>query len=135
VKPAYRPMVSRSSMMVGLVNHLNKRVAVGVMHYLKLATWLTTRSMPVQWSLLTGYPTTTWGKAQFGGQRFGEMEVWALEAYGAAYTLQEILTYKSDDDVVGRVNTYEAIIEGNQFQSLGYRNPSVCWLRNCNHLG
>jgi len=51
------------------------------------------------------------GKAQFGGQRFGEMEVWALEAYGAAYTLQEILTYKSDD-VVGRVKTYEAIVKG-----------------------
>ena len=51
------------------------------------------------------------GKAQFGGQRFGEMEVWALEAYGAAYTLQEILTYKSDD-TVGRVKTYEAIVKG-----------------------
>ena len=51
------------------------------------------------------------GKAQFGGQRFGEMEVWALEAYGAAYTLQEILTVKSDD-VVGRVKTYEAIVKG-----------------------
>jgi DNA-directed RNA polymerase subunit beta len=55
------------------------------------------------------------GKAQFGGQRFGEMEVWALEAYGAAYTLQEMLTVKSDD-VTGRVNTYEAIVKGEQIE-------------------
>lgn len=61
------------------------------------------------YSLVTQQPLG--GKAQFGGQRFGEMEVWALEAYGAAYTLQEILTYKSDD-VVGRVKTYEAIVKG-----------------------
>ena len=58
------------------------------------------------------------GKAQFGGQRFGEMEVWALEAYGAAYTLQEILTVKSDD-VVGRVKTYEAIIKGDNISEPG----------------
>ena len=58
------------------------------------------------------------GKAQFGGQRFGEMEVWALEAYGAAHTLQEILTYKSDD-VVGRVKTYEAIVKGEQIPKPG----------------
>ena len=61
------------------------------------------------YSLVTQQPLG--GKAQFGGQRFGEMEVWALEAYGAAYTLQEILTVKSDD-VVGRVKTYEAIVKG-----------------------
>ena len=61
------------------------------------------------YSLVTQQPLG--GKAQFGGQRFGEMEVWALEAYGAAYTLQEILTYKSDD-VVGQVKTYEAIVKG-----------------------
>ncbi len=64
---------------------------------------------PVPYSLVTQQPLG--GKAQFGGQRFGEMEVWALEAYGASYTLQEILTVKSDD-VVGRVKTYEAIIKG-----------------------
>ena len=58
------------------------------------------------------------GKAQFGGQRFGEMEVWALEAYGASYTLQEILTVKSDD-VVGRVKTYEAIIKGDNIPEPG----------------
>ena len=61
------------------------------------------------YSLVTQQPLG--GKAQFGGQRFGEMEVWALEAYGASYTLQEILTYKSDD-VVGRVKTYESIVKG-----------------------
>ena len=74
--------------------------------------WLTIRFTPVppaRTALVTQQPLG--GKAQFGGQRFGEMEVWALEAYGAAYTLQEILTVKSDD-VVGRVKTYEAIVKG-----------------------
>ncbi len=68
------------------------------------------------YSLVTQQPLG--GKAQFGGQRFGEMEVWALEAYGAAYTLQEILTVKSDD-VTGRVKTYEAIIKGENIQDPG----------------
>ena len=68
------------------------------------------------YSLVTQRPLG--GKAQFGGQRFGEMEVWALEAYGAAYTLQEILTVKSDD-VVGRVKTYEAIIKGENIPEPG----------------
>jgi DNA-directed RNA polymerase subunit beta len=68
------------------------------------------------YSLVTQQPLG--GKAQFGGQRFGEMEVWALEAYGAAYTLQEILTVKSDD-VVGRVKTYEAIIKGDNIPEPG----------------
>ena len=71
---------------------------------------------PVPYSLVTQQPLG--GKAQFGGQRFGEMEVWALEAYGAAYTLQEILTVKSDD-VVGRVKTYEAIIKGDNIPEPG----------------
>ena len=62
-------------------------------------------------------------KAQFGGQRFGEMEVWALEAYGAAYTLQEILTYKSDD-TVGRVKTYESIVKVRIFLDLVFQNHS-----------
>ena len=88
------------------------RVSVGVMYYMKLAHMsadkLHARSIG-PYSLVTQQPLG--GKAQFGGQRFGEMEVWALEAYGAAYTLQEILTYKSDD-VVGRVKTYEAIVKG-----------------------
>ncbi|MBS9336599.1 DNA-directed RNA polymerase subunit beta [Fructobacillus papyrifericola] len=90
----------------------DKRVAVGVMHYLKLAHMVDdkihARSIG-PYSLVTQQPLG--GKAQFGGQRFGEMEVWALEAYGAAYTLQEILTYKSDD-VAGRVKVYESIIKG-----------------------
>ena len=68
------------------------------------------------YSLVTQQPLG--GKAQFGGQRFGEMEVWALEAYGAAYTLQEILTVKSDD-VVGRVKTYEAIVKGENIPEPG----------------
>ena len=68
------------------------------------------------YSLVTQQPLG--GKAQFGGQRFGEMEVWALEAYGAAYTLQEILTVKSDD-VVGRVKTYEAIVKGENVPRAG----------------
>jgi DNA-directed RNA polymerase subunit beta len=68
------------------------------------------------YSLVTQQPLG--GKAQFGGQRFGEMEVWALEAYGAAYTLQEILTVKSDD-VTGRVKTYEAIVKGNNIPQPG----------------
>ncbi|WPC22306.1 DNA-directed RNA polymerase subunit beta [Pediococcus inopinatus] len=89
-----------------------QRIAVGVMHYMKLAHMVDdkihARSIG-PYSLVTQQPLG--GKAQFGGQRFGEMEVWALEAYGAAYTLQEILTYKSDD-VVGRVKTYEAIVKG-----------------------
>jgi DNA-directed RNA polymerase subunit beta len=68
------------------------------------------------YSLVTQQPLG--GKAQFGGQRFGEMEVWALEAYGAAYTLQEILTVKSDD-IVGRVKTYEAIVKGENIPEPG----------------
>ena len=90
----------------------DNRIAVGVMYYMKLAHMVDdkihSRSIG-PYSLVTQQPLG--GKAQFGGQRFGEMEVWALEAYGAAYTLQEILTYKSDD-VVGRVKTYEAIVKG-----------------------
>jgi len=88
------------------------RVSVGIMYYMKLSHMVDdkihARSIG-PYSLVTQQPLG--GKAQFGGQRFGEMEVWALEAYGAAYTLQEILTYKSDD-VVGRVKTYEAIVKG-----------------------
>src|SRR5699024_5232412 len=88
------------------------RISVGVMYMIKLSHMVDdkihARSIG-PYSLVTQQPLG--GKAQFGGQRFGEMEVWALEAYGAAYTLQEILTYKSDD-VVGRVKTYEAIVKG-----------------------
>ncbi len=90
----------------------DNRVTVGYMYYLKLHHLVDDKihaRSTGPYSLVTQQPLG--GKAQFGGQRFGEMEVWALEAYGAAYTLQEILTVKSDD-VVGRVKTYEAIVKG-----------------------
>ncbi len=94
-------------------------VTVGYMHYLKLHHLVDDKihaRSTGPYSLVTQQPLG--GKAQFGGQRFGEMEVWALEAYGAAYTLQEILTVKSDD-VVGRVKTYEAIIKGDNIPEPG----------------
>jgi len=94
-------------------------VTVGVMYYLKLFHLVDDKihaRSTGPYSLVTQQPLG--GKAQFGGQRFGEMEVWALEAYGAAYTLQEILTVKSDD-VVGRVKTYEAIVKGNNVPKPG----------------
>ncbi|MCQ2475822.1 MAG: DNA-directed RNA polymerase subunit beta [Clostridia bacterium] len=94
-------------------------VTVGVMYYLKLHHLVDDKihaRSTGPYSLVTQQPLG--GKAQFGGQRFGEMEVWALEAYGAAYTLQEILTVKSDD-VVGRVKTYEAIVKGKNVPAPG----------------
>ena len=94
-------------------------VTVGFMHYLKLHHLVDDKihaRSTGPYSLVTQQPLG--GKAQFGGQRFGEMEVWALEAYGAAYTLQEILTVKSDD-VIGRVKTYEAIIKGDNIAEPG----------------
>ncbi|MFV0441510.1 MAG: DNA-directed RNA polymerase subunit beta [Lachnospirales bacterium] len=94
-------------------------VTVGYMHYLKLHHLVDDKihaRSTGPYSLVTQQPLG--GKAQFGGQRFGEMEVWALEAYGAAYTLQEILTVKSDD-IVGRVNTYEAIVKGENIPEPG----------------
>ncbi|WP_373819982.1 DNA-directed RNA polymerase subunit beta [Weissella soli] len=97
----------------------DKRVAVGIMHYMKLAHMVDDKMHARSigpYSLVTQQPLG--GKAQFGGQRFGEMEVWALEAYGAAHTLQEILTYKSDD-VVGRTKTFEAIVKGEQIPKPG----------------
>ena len=94
-------------------------VTVGYMHYLKLAHLVDDKihaRSTGPYSLVTQQPLG--GKAQFGGQRFGEMEVWALEAYGASYTLQEILTVKSDD-VVGRVKTYESIVKGDNVPEPG----------------
>jgi len=94
-------------------------VTVGVMYYLKLDHLVDDKihaRSTGPYSLVTQQPLG--GKAQFGGQRFGEMEVWALEAYGAAYTLQEILTVKSDD-IVGRVKTYEAIVKGENIPKSG----------------
>ena len=84
------------------------------------------------YSLVTQQPLG--GKAQFGGQRFGEMEVWALEAYGAAYTLQEILTVKSDD-VVGRVKTYEAIVKGESVPEPGVPESFKVLIKELQSLG
>ena len=112
-----------------------QRVAVGVMHYLKLAHMVDDKihaRSTGPYSLVTQQPLG--GKAQFGGQRFGEMEVWALEAYGAAYTLQEILTYKSDD-TVGRVNTYQAIIDGNQIPKPGVPESFRVLVKELQSLG
>jgi DNA-directed RNA polymerase subunit beta len=97
----------------------DKPITVGVMYMLKLHHLVDDKihaRSTGPYSLVTQQPLG--GKAQFGGQRFGEMEVWALEAYGAAYTLQEILTVKSDD-VVGRVKTYEAIVKGEDIPEPG----------------
>ena len=99
--------------------YFDSPVTIGHMHYLKLHHLVDDKihaRSTGPYSLVTQQPLG--GKAQFGGQRFGEMEVWALEAYGAAYTLQEILTVKSDD-VVGRVKTYEAIIKGENIPEPG----------------
>ncbi len=99
--------------------YFDSPVAIGHMHYLKLHHLVDDKihaRSTGPYSLVTQQPLG--GKAQFGGQRFGEMEVWALEAYGASYTLQEILTMKSDD-VVGRVKTYEAIIKGENIPKPG----------------
>ena len=101
------------------VEPFDNRVTIGFMHYLKLHHLVDEKihaRSTGPYSLVTQQPLG--GKAQFGGQRFGEMEVWALEAYGAAYTLQEILTVKSDD-IVGRVKTYEAIVKGENIPEPG----------------
>lgn len=113
----------------------DNRLSVGVMYMLKLAHMvddkLHARSTG-PYSLVTQQPLG--GKAQFGGQRFGEMEVWALEAYGAAYTLQEILTYKSDD-VVGRVKTYEAIVKGEPIPKPGVPESFRVLVKELQSLG
>ena len=110
-------------------------VTIGHMHYLKLhhlvEDKLHARSTG-PYSLVTQQPLG--GKAQFGGQRFGEMEVWALEAYGASYTLHEILTVKSDD-VVGRVKTYEAIIKGDNIPEPGIPESFKVLLKELQSLG
>ena len=114
---------------------LDNRVSVGIMYMIKLAHMvddkLHARSTG-PYSLVTQQPLG--GKAQFGGQRFGEMEVWALEAYGAAYTLQEILTVKSDD-VVGRVKTYEAIVKGENVPEPGVPESFKVLIKELQSLG
>ncbi|MFC4389212.1 DNA-directed RNA polymerase subunit beta [Gracilibacillus marinus] len=113
----------------------DNRVSVGVMYMIKLAHMvddkLHARSTG-PYSLVTQQPLG--GKAQFGGQRFGEMEVWALEAYGAAYTLQEILTVKSDD-TVGRVKTYEAIVKGENVPEPGIPESFKVLIKELQSLG
>ncbi|QKS69691.1 DNA-directed RNA polymerase subunit beta [Paenalkalicoccus suaedae] len=113
----------------------DNRVSVGVMYMIKLAHMvddkLHARSTG-PYSLVTQQPLG--GKAQFGGQRFGEMEVWALEAYGAAYTLQEILTVKSDD-TIGRVKTYEAIVKGENVPEPGVPESFKVLIKELQSLG
>mgnify|MGYP000653490771 FL=1 len=111
------------------------KVTVGYMYYLKLHHLVDDKihaRSTGPYSLVTQQPLG--GKAQFGGQRFGEMEVWALEAYGAAYTLQEILTVKSDD-VVGRVKTYEAIVKGEDVPNPGIPESFRVMLKELQSLG
>ena len=115
--------------------YFDSRVTIGHMHYLKLHHLVDDKihaRSTGPYSLVTQQPLG--GKAQFGGQRFGEMEVWALEAYGASYTLQEILTMKSDD-VVGRVKTYEAIIKGDNIPSPGIPESFKVLLKELQSLG
>ncbi|WP_173472750.1 DNA-directed RNA polymerase subunit beta [Eubacterium ruminantium] len=110
-------------------------VSIGYMHYLKLHHLVDDKihaRSTGPYSLVTQQPLG--GKAQFGGQRFGEMEVWALEAYGASYTLQEILTVKSDD-VTGRVKTYEAIIKGDNIPEPGIPESFKVLLKEFQSLG
>ncbi len=113
----------------------DNRISVGVMYMIKLAHMvddkLHARSTG-PYSLVTQQPLG--GKAQFGGQRFGEMEVWALEAYGAAYTLQEILTIKSDD-TIGRVKAYEAIVKGENVPQPGVPESFRVLIKELQSLG
>ena len=113
----------------------DNKVTVGYMYYLKLHHLVDDKihaRSTGPYSLVTQQPLG--GKAQFGGQRFGEMEVWALEAYGAAYTLQEILTVKSDD-VVGRVKTYEAIVKGQNVPKAGIPESFKVLVKELQSLG
>ena len=115
--------------------YFDSPVTIGHMHYLKLHHLVDDKihaRSTGPYSLVTQQPLG--GKAQFGGQRFGEMEVWALEAYGASYTLQEILTVKSDD-VVGRVKTYEAIIKGENIPEPGIPQSFKVLLKELQSLG
>ena len=115
--------------------YFDNPVTVGYMYYLKLHHLVDDKihaRSTGPYSLVTQQPLG--GKAQFGGQRFGEMEVWALEAYGAAYTLQEILTVKSDD-VVGRVKTYESIVKGQNVPKPGIPESFKVLIKELQSLG
>ncbi|NJM08147.1 DNA-directed RNA polymerase subunit beta, partial [Candidatus Gracilibacteria bacterium] len=116
-------------------NSFDHPVTVGYAYMLKLAHLVEDKihaRSTGPYSLVTQQPLG--GKAQFGGQRFGEMEVWALEAYGAAYILQEMLTVKSDD-VVGRVKTYEAIVKGEPIQEAGVPESFKVLIKELQSLG
>jgi DNA-directed RNA polymerase subunit beta len=113
----------------------DNHVSVGIMHMLKLAHLVEDKAHARStgpYSLVTQQPLG--GKAQFGGQRFGEMEVWALEAYGAAYILQEMLTVKSDD-VTGRVKTYESIVKGEPIEEPGIPTSFRVLVKELQSLG
>jgi DNA-directed RNA polymerase subunit beta len=113
----------------------DQEVTVGYIYMLKLVHLVEDKihaRSTGPYSLITQQPLG--GKAQFGGQRFGEMEVWALEAYGAAYILQEMLTVKSDD-VVGRVKTYEAIVKGEPIQEAGVPESFKVLIKELQSLG
>lgn len=128
-------MVRLYCMMVSTGERFEREVTVGVMHMIKLAHMVDDKihaRSTGPYSLVTQQPLG--GKAQFGGQRFGEMEVWALEAYGAAYTLQEILTVKSDD-VVGRVKTYESIVKGENVPEPGVPESFKVLIKELQSLG
>ena len=119
----------------GTGERFDQPATVGVTYFLKLGHMVDDKMHARSigpYSLITQQPLG--GKAQFGGQRFGEMEVWALEAYGASYTLQEILTVKSDD-VVGRVKTYEAIIKGDNIPEPGIPESFKVLLKELQSLG
>ena len=142
-RPRHRLLQDRSDrrrqdhrcMMAVPARQFPSKVTVGYMYYLKLHHLVDDKihaRSTGPYSMVTQQPLG--GKAQFGGQRFGEMEVWALEAYGAAYTLQEILTIKSDD-VVGRVKTYEAIVKGEPIPRPGIPESFRVMLKELQSLG
>jgi DNA-directed RNA polymerase subunit beta len=130
-----RSRVSRRSSTAARASQFARKVTVGVKYLLKLHHLVDDKihaRSTGPYSLVTQQPLG--GKAQFGGQRFGEMEVWALEAYGAAYTLQEMLTVKSDD-VAGRTKVYEAIVKGEDNFEAGVPEASTCSSRRCARPG
>ncbi len=133
---AYEARLGKTKLIDGRTGKpFDNPVTVGVMYYLKLHHLVDDKihaRSTGPYSLVTQQPLG--GKAQFGGQRFGEMEVWALEAYGAAYTLQEILTIKSDD-IVGRVKTYEAIVKGQNVPKSGVPESFKVLIKELQALG
>ena len=136
LKKAGLPVIGKTTLYDGKTGEpFDQKITVGIMYVMKLHHLVDdkihARSIG-PYSLITQQPLG--GKAQFGGQRFGEMEVWALEAYGAAYTLQEILTVKSDD-VAGRSKTYEAIVKGENLPDVGTPESFNVLVRELQGLG